>query len=221
MAILKNNSKLSEIVVCEPSSITVLNRFNIYLGFGDKTIEDVCKENNLEADFITTILNTYINEDYFPVETLKSYSIGTIIEYFRKTYNYYLRFQIPNIERHFSSLITRSENGNNNLSLLYNFFQEVKNEILHRIDDDMKTFFPEIEMGILSQSNKLKFQEGDNSIEDKINDLINMFVIHLNGEYDVNLCHAVLFAILSFQKDIRQNNRIRNRILYSLINTSV
>ena len=43
-----------------------------------------------------------------------------------------------------------------------------------------------------------------------------MFVIHLRGEYDANLCHAVLFAIISLEKDIKQNNRIRNRILYPI-----
>ena len=54
------------------------------------------------------------------------------------------------------------------------------------------------------------------SIEDKLSDLKNMFVIHLRGDYDRNLCQAVLFAIISFEKDIRQNNRIRNHILYPL-----
>jgi regulator of cell morphogenesis and NO signaling len=58
-----------------------------------------------------------------------------------------------------------------------------------------------------------EFNEGPDSIEDKINDLINMFVIHLTGDYDLNLGHAVLFAIFSLKKDIKQNNRIRNRIL--------
>ena len=56
-------------------------------------------------------------------------------------------------------------------------------------------------------------EEQSDAIEDKINDLINMFVIHLKGNYDHNLCQAVLISLVNFKKDITQNNRIRNRIL--------
>ena len=48
-----------------------------------------------------------------------------------------------------------------------------------------------------------------------------MFVIHLKGEYDVNLCHAVLVAIMTLQKDIKQNNRIRYRILLPILKSNI
>ncbi len=40
-----------------------------------------------------------------------------------------------------------------------------------------------------------------------------MFIMHLSGQYDLNLCYGVIVAIITLEKDIRQNNRIRNRIL--------
>lgn len=214
MAIIKNDSKLSDIVLNEPSSISILNRFGIYLGFGDKTVADICAENELDVDFFTTILNTYINEDFFPEEKLKSYSVGKIIEYFNKTNNYYIRFQIPNIERHFDLLLSKSDSSNNNLELLRKFFSEVKNELTSRIANDNSILFPDILSG--KTISKSDYSEDNDLIEDKLNDLVNMFVIHLKGDYDVNLCHAVLLAILSLQKDIRQNNRIRYRVLMPL-----
>lgn len=215
MAIITSNSILSEIVLNEPSSIAILNRFGLYLGFGDKTLSDICNEKGLDVSFFTTILNTYINEDYFPVETLKTYSTDIIIEYFTKTNNYYLRFQIPNIERHFDLLISKSGSENNNLELLRNFFTEVKNELINRIENDTKVLFPKVR-NAESVKDFITTCEND-LIEDKLNDLINMFILHLKGDYDVNLCHAVLIAIFSLQKDIRQNNRIRYRIFMPLI----
>lgn len=216
MAIIKKNSKLCEIVINEPTSIGILNRFGIHLGFGDKTIFDICKEKELDVDFFTVILNTYINEDFFPIETLKSYSAEKIIEYFTKTNDYYQRFQIPNIERHFDLLISKSNSNNNNLWLLRNFFGEVKNELINRIDNDTKLLFPKVKNS--EHIDKCLTSEENDLIEDKLDDLINMFVIHLKGVYDINLCHAVLLSILSLQKDIRQNNRIRYRIFMPLIN---
>lgn len=104
--------------------------------------------------------------------------------------------------------------------MLLNLYNEVKEEIVKRINNDNK-WFSEILTCVKDISGSISIQieiapELENSIEDKLSDLINMFVIHLRGEYDANLCHAVLFAIISLEKDIKQNNRIRNRILYPI-----
>ncbi|MEE1338112.1 MAG: helix-turn-helix transcriptional regulator [Muribaculaceae bacterium] len=216
MAIIKYDSKLCDMVIEEPSTLTVLNRFGIYLGLGDKTLTDVCHEMQLDIEFFSTILNTYINENYFPEDILKSHSINKLIEYFHKTNEYYLRFSIPNIDRHFNSLIQRSSADNNNLGLLRNFFEEVKNELLTRIESD-KTILNAILSGTNSNEMQLLKPESEDLIEDKLNDLINMFVLHLKGNYDINLCQAVLISIMALKKDINQNNRLRYRILFPLI----
>lgn len=60
------------------------------------------------------------------------------------------------------------------------------------------------------------FEENE-SMEEKLRDIKNLIIIHLNGEYDQNLCYAVLVSICNLEKDIHQNNRIRNRILMPLV----
>ena len=101
------------------------------------------------------------------------------------------------------------------------FFSEVKAQLMKRIDDDKNRWFPEILALENSEGNKVEstvmaFDESNDSIEDKINDLISMFVVHLTGDYDINLGQAVLLALDSLKKDIAQNNRIRKRILMPL-----
>ena len=54
-------------------------------------------------------------------------------------------------------------------------------------------------------------------VGEKLDDLKSLFVIHLKGEYDLNLCHGVIFAIYSLEKDIKQHNRIRYRILTPMV----
>lgn len=222
MLLVNKETKLFEVVIQEPAVITVLSRFNITLGVGDKSVKQICDEHNLDVNFFLSILNTFINPDYFPENALKSYNISEIIDYLNKTNNYYRLFLIPNIEQHFNLLIMRSDSGNSNLELMRNFFYEVKTELLSRIDNDSSSLFaeisalqgakPHINIADVKASDVFSHNE-DNTIEDKLNDLINMFVIHLSGRYDANLCQAVLFAIINLKKDICQNNRIRNKIL--------
>ena len=66
MALINAECKLCDVILNEPSLIPVINRFGIILGVGDKSIRTVCEEKKLDSEFFVTILNTFINEDYFP-----------------------------------------------------------------------------------------------------------------------------------------------------------
>ena len=219
MALVTPDTKLCEVIVDEPSVVPVINRFDIVLGVGDRTIKSICKEKGIDTSFFITILNAFIHESFFLENVTGAFNAGDVVDYLRKTNNSYLRNQLPNIERHFAALISRSD-SNNNLPLLFNFYREVKTEIERRIDSDNQWFDAIISA---EQSNSEVSVAGNavqaesDSIEDKLSDLINMFVIHLRGDYERNLCHAVLFAVISLEKDIRQNNRIRNRVLRPLV----
>lgn len=219
MALVTPDTKLCEVIVDEPSVVPVINRFDIVLGVGDRTIKSICKEKGIDTSFFITILNAFIHESFFLENVTGAFNAGDVVDYLRKTNNSYLRNQLPNIERHFAALISRSD-SNNNLPLLFNFYREVKTEIERRIDSDNQWFDAIISA---EQSNSEvsvacnAVQAESDSIEDKLSDLINMFVIHLRGDYDRNLCHAVLFAVISLEKDICQNNRIRNRVLRPLV----
>ena len=219
MALVTPDTKLCEVIVDEPSVVPVINRFDIVLGVGARTIKSICKEKGIDTSFFITILNAFIHESFFLENGTGAFNAGDVVDYLRKTNNSYLRNQLPNIERHFAALISRSD-SNNNLPLLFNFYREVKTEIERRIDSDNQWFDAIISA---EQSNSEVSVAGNavqaesDSIEDKLSDLINMFVIHLRGDYDRNLCHAVLFAVISLEKDICQNNRIRNRVLRPLV----
>lgn len=204
MALVTPDTKLCEVIVDEPSVVPVINRFDIVLGVGDRTIKSICKEKGIDTSFFITILNAFIHESFFLENVTGAFNAGDVVDYLRKTNNSYLRNQLPNIERHFAALISRSD-SNNNLPLLFNFYREVKTEIERRIDSDNQWFDAIISA---EQSNSEVSVAGNavqaesDSIEDKLSDLINMFVIHLRGDYDRNLCHAVLFAVISLEKDI-------------------
>ena len=118
MALINAETKLCDVILHEPSVIPVINRFGIILGVGDKSIRTVCEEKNLDCEFFVTILNTFINEDYFPENRLKSFCATQIVNYLTQTNAYYEQFQIPNIERHFNFLINQSDSENNNLELM-------------------------------------------------------------------------------------------------------
>lgn len=211
-------SHLCDAILYDTSLIPVIARFGINLGMGEKSIAMVCKECNLDVDFFVTILNTYINEDYFPEKRMQSFCIESFIDYLAKTNSYYGRFQLPNIERHFMRLVEMSDRTNSNVELVYNFFETVRQELQARMDNDNNNWFPRLRARLKECNDVVEIANVDDmpatdAVEEKLNDLISLFVKHLTGSYDINMCHAVIFALSSLRNDIRQHNRIRNRIL--------
>lgn len=220
--------QMSEVVEEHPSLIPVINRFGIRLGLGDKSVKALCEEHELDTDFLLVVLNTFLNEEYFPEKKLRTFHTSQIIGYLTKTNQYYRRYQLPNIERHLASFISQSTPGNSTLSLIGRFFRSFKEELTARIDNDGQAWFPYC----LSLSGKLErttpsgpaetlhlhtVQQEEDPIEALLADLKSILVKHLSGDYDENLCYAVIFALCTLEKDIKQHNRIRYRILKPMV----
>ena len=214
---------ISEVVEEHPSLIPVINRFGIRLGLGDKTLEEICADYGLDTDFLLAVVNTFLNEEFFPEKNLQTFHTSQIVEYLIKTNQDYFRYQLPNIERHLTSFIHRSTPGNQTLALIGKFFSTFKDELVARMENDDKEWFPYC----LALSEKLKDRKiginthprktAEDALEELLADLKRIMVKHLSGEYDVNLCYAVIFSINSLERDIKQHNRIRYRILAPMV----
>lgn len=223
MPVYSRDSKLCDVILYDPSVIQVVNRFGVYLGVGDSTIKTMCETHEIDETLFLAIVNTYLNRNYFPEGIEGRVSLQRLLDYLEKTDYYYSHVLLPNIDRHFSLLMSKSDSKDksSNLSLLQKFFIEVKEELLGVINTDLTHWFPvlrnnDVMSDIKGASESLRMPYDNHVLEEKISDLINFFVIHLRGIYDHNLCVAVVSALVTLEKDIQQNNRIRDRILKPL-----
>lgn len=227
MPLVYSNMPISEVVEEHTSLIPVLNRLGIRLGLGDKSVAETCAGHGLDTDFLLTVINTFLNDEYFPEKKLRTFHLSQIIDYLTKTNHYYKQYQLPNIERHLNSFLSMS-GKNPSLSLIGCFFASFKEKLLTRIALDDQTWFPyclELSRKLSSDRNTDSDKEillpssdvTDDHIEALLNDLKSIMVKHISGEYDDNLCYAVIFAISSLEKDIKQHNRIRYRILTPMV----
>jgi regulator of cell morphogenesis and NO signaling len=221
---------LSEVLVEHTSLIPVINRLGIRLGLADKSVKEVCYAHDIDPDFLVMVINTFLNEEYFPEKKLLSLHTSQIVYYLTKTNLYYLRFQLPNIQRHLESFIAQSKSENNTLNLIGKFFASFKHELTERIDRDDNEWFPyclklaekvkdHITDGMIEKHSVSATESEGDQLEELLSDLKSIMVKHLSGDYDDNLCYAVLFAISSLEKDIKQHNRIRYRILVPMVKT--
>ena len=196
MVFVKESTLLADLIADYHFLIPVVNRFGIKLGIGDKTISEICHQYSLDEEFLLIILNTYLHEDFFPEKKLQSFDIGLVADYLQKTDAYFIKGHISNIEKHMHAFIAMSDPENKQLRMIRKLFFEFKDEFLSRV-----------EKGLV---------ENDTS-NALLGDIKNILIKHISGNFNENLCYAVLFSVDSLHDDLCKHNRIREKILKPMI----
>ena len=183
-----------------------MGRFNIPLGMGDKTIEDVCKSHGIHSDLFCIVLNSLCDKDFVSNEKVNSFYAIPIIDYLTKAYSDFKIIQTKNIERHINRLSASAQDSNSTLHLLSSLFNECTKELEELIKFKESTIFPYIlyvyelfhspeysgikEIKNISKSHK--FGSEYLIIIEKLNDLLSLMIKYLQEEYDENIFYGVI-----------------------------
>ena len=231
MTLITTNTKLADVIHHNYLLLSVINRFGIKLGFGDKSIKNICDESKIDPDFFTAILNTFTFESYFSEKRLKAFSILQIVDYLRKTHEYYRNVELKVIDVHINILINSGKNTSG-LKLIRKFFDEYESELLAHLKREDDFTFPYIEklVSFKTQENGTKlfkelskkynihiFEREHNNVDDKLFDLKNILIKYLNEDYDQTSCNSVIFELFRLEKDLIEHTRLENKILIPMV----
>jgi len=199
--------------------LPVINRFGIKLGFKDKTVEEICDEKNIDANFFLAIINTFQDPEYFPENELSSFSPRLIVRYLTETHQYYINYILPKIEGFLNRLIEGSNSELQELKLINAFYKKYKNELLFHIDNEEEFVFPYV-LNLLDNKNPTgtnftvhSFEKEHTNIDIKLNDLKNLVIKYIEPTYDENICNEFLITLFQFENDLKDHARIEDKIL--------
>ncbi|NOY95057.1 MAG: hypothetical protein GXO81_01530 [Chlorobi bacterium] len=221
----KPTTRMSDIIHTNYLLLPVINRFGVRLGFGDKTVEEVCREKKLNAGFFLAILNAYHDPDYFPEKELQGFSTHLIIDYLKKTHDYYREYVIPKVESDLENLMGDCQGNCRNLRLIRSFYDKYKVELLNHLNEEDTRVFPymtdlqrvydkEIPMADKVRNFSIRnFEEEHTDIDNKLFDLKNIIIKYLEPQYVDNMCNAFLYAIFQLEQDLIDHARIEDKIL--------
>ena len=86
-----------------------LGSFGINLGFGDKTVNEVCEAQGVDTYTFLAIVNLVIN-GYKAFDDFSRLSIPTIMHYLHASHEYYLDFQLPFIRKELVEALDEKDN---------------------------------------------------------------------------------------------------------------
>lgn len=193
MPFLTPHSVMADVLAEHNELIPVLNRFGIRIGVGNKSVQEICTEHQLNTDLILTVLNVYLDENYLPESSLTLFDAEPIADYFRHTVENYLHALVPNIEVHLNALIATAGTDNREMGMIQMLFLKFKERMINYLQKNA--------------------EYSDDFPDDLLHDLKNILIKHLSVEHNQNLSYAVIYSLHAFGKDLAAHNRLRNRVL--------
>ena len=123
------------------SMLQGLSAFGIRLGFGDKTVREVCREQDVDCYTFLMVVNFLIN-GYTPKESDEKISVKTILGYLQASHRYFIDFQLPSIR---TKLEESLQKGDGLATLILRLYDEYAHDIRLHMKYEEKTLFPYVE----------------------------------------------------------------------------
>lgn len=230
--IIDEQMKMAEVIHLDHNLLPVINRFGISLGFGEKTVEGICREKNISTSFFLEVLNTFHDTDYFPRASLLRFPVKWLLDYLKKTHNYYLDIKVPQLEILIKELIREAAGNARNMQMIEKFFLEYRAELTDHIEREEEKVYPYINnleraLNIENPDQELRknislysiedFENEHDDVEVKLNDLKNIIIKYLPAPAEDHLCNDILFLLFQLEKDLRDHSRLEEKILVPMV----
>lgn len=118
-----------------------LGAFGIRLGFGDKTVEEVCREQGVDSYTFLAVVNFIIN-GYAPKDSDDRIDVETILGYLRASHRFFLDFQLPSIREKLKATLCQDDSMS---TLILHLYDEYAHDIQKHMRYEEKTLFPYVE----------------------------------------------------------------------------
>ena len=212
------DDKMIDLITDNYSMLQGLNAFGIRLGFGDKTVDEVCSEQNVDCYTFLAVVN-YIINGYAPKETDQRISARTILDYLRASHRYFLDFQLPSIREKLNSSLPHDDGRS---SLILHLYDEYAHDIRKHMRYEEKTFFPYVEALLrgehITKYNVAIFSRHHSDTTGKFQELKSIIIKYLpHDSLAHNRLTATLYDIYNNEEWLSNHANVEDHIFVPVI----
>ena len=209
MKLYEADDKMIDLISDNYSMLQGLSAFGIQLGFGDKTVSEVCYEQGVDCHTFLTVVNFLIN-GYTPKETDDKISVDTLLAYLRASHRYFLDYQLPSIRKKLEESL---RHGDNLDSLILRLYDEYAHDIRLHMKYEEKTLFPYVEALLQGEQksnyNVEIFSKHHSDTKGKFQELKNIIIKYLpNDGLANNQLTATLYDIYNNEEWLLNHSNV-------------
>ena len=225
---ITRHEPMYRVVTEHPQLLPLFPRFNLKLGFGEQSVEEVCEAHQVNTDFFLEVANAYLDELYVPGEGFSLFSLSTVVSYLTSTHKYYTEIALPAVEEKVHRLMEQSSLSEKEISLVRGFFNDYKKDFLAHVSDEEQHILPYI-LELEKQSareqpdpaflQKLRsysireFEKEHDRLETSLKHLSALIIKYLPPFEDIQLCHQVLNELSALVKDLVDHADMEDKVL--------
>jgi len=218
--------KISDIIINNPYLLLMLEHFSIKKEVHEKTVNQICNENNINPSLFLCIANLFNGYKPSPVTVYISKDIQTIIKYLGNSHNYYVKEIYPLIQEYIKEIY--KINLHPEILMIEKFFDNYFEEVNEHLEYENNVVFPYVlnldeQLSCKNNSYQLnsysvvEYREHHNDIEEKLTDLKNLLIKYLPIENDQHLRRKLLFSLFELEYDLNIHSKIEDTILIPLV----
>ncbi|MCR5363347.1 MAG: helix-turn-helix transcriptional regulator [Bacteroidales bacterium] len=213
--------KMAELLETNPDLMGVMLRLGLRFGFGEETVEEVCKRYKVNSDTFLLICNVYTTDGYMPSsDILKKVDIRDIVNYLHQSHLYYTGEVLTRLEDSIEKMTERCDPASK--KIIQVFFHAYKGEMEKHFQYEENTVFPYVEALLKHQDDKgfsiEQFEENHTNIDEKLGDLRSIVMKYMPADGDSNLIKNVLTILFNLQKDLSNHTSVEDNILVPAVN---
>ena len=219
--LLSPSMKMADLMNQRFCLLGVLTRMGIPFGFGDETVEEVCRKQGIDPETFLLISAVYAIDGYLPTkEKLEKADLRDVLKYLRLSHSYYMDVALQELEMALENLITPC--GEKHKRIIWKFFADYKDELAKHFEYEEKTVFPHAE-AVLRQGADRNFtigeyEENHSNVEEKLEDLKNLVMKYLPPVCGQQDTYKALFYIFSLEEDLEKHTVVEDEILVPIVN---
>lgn len=212
------DDKLITLIKDNYNILQSLGAFGINLGFGDKTVSEVCEAQNVDTYTFLAIVNLSIN-GYKAFDDCSRLSIPTLLHYLRASHEYYLGFQLPFIRKELQEALDEKDNL---ARLILKLYDEYADEINKHMKYEEKFLFPYVESLLKKEPmpnyDIETFSKHHGQTDQKLRELKNIIIKYLPSDgLHNNQLSATLCDIYNNEEWLAKHSEVEEEIMIPAI----
>jgi len=214
---------MSTLINENPPLLLMLDFFEVDYAVGDRTIEKICKENNININVFLVICNLY--NGFYPNKSdikTSDMDISLIIKFLKNSHKFYKKDRYPEIKNYIHQLYINQ--SKTDIGRIESFFNEYFEEVVEHLRYEDEIAFPYFCRLINSEcdSSATKFsvneyREHHSDIETKLSDLKTLLLKHVSLKDDFALRRKILYSLFELERDLNIHSTIEEMVLLPLV----
>lgn len=202
--------KMRSLIRDNSSLLMVMSRFGISLGFGDKSVKEICEAQGVDTATFLVVANFISGKE----ADYRALSLASLIEYLKRAHNYFLDYNLPSIRRRLIEAIDCS--GADDVALLIlRFYDEYVTEVRRHMEYENEEVFSYVEdllKGRICGTYTIRsFSDRHNNIGPKLNELKDI-IISYYPERSNDMLNSVLFDIINCEQDLNSHCQVEDAL---------